>query len=270
MSFVVVAHQDDWQLFMATDVFARLREPQCRLVVVITTAGNGRHEPFHWKSRLSGAVLSLCRALPSWSPYALDGAEPALPASFGVNYDLNFYNGKSVLRCDIRSGAGAHVTMYLLHIAEPLWALCESDEAPVLWPQGAASYRGWNDFVETLECILVSESADASAPAIVRTSDTNETSNGGDHRAHIMTARAVEEICERRPQFRVRGYAMYANQHKPENLDGAQAGDQRCALYAYGGGYMATAAGLAENWPVSWEREYPVFKRREYPRLDGG
>lgn len=264
-SFIVIAHQDDWQLFMGSGVYARIRDPLCRLVIICTTAGNGQHDEYHWKSRLSGAVLSVCRGLPSWSPYSLNGAQPAaLPSAFSVAYECIAIAGKSLLRCEIRGG-GASVALYFLHLPEPMAALHTGQPVTPLWPDGAAPYRSWSEVVQTIESVLLSEAGEETLPMIVRTADRDQNANPGDHPDHQLTAQAVSEIARRHAQFRPVWYSMYANQAKPENLDGRRADDQRSAVYAYGGGYMATAAGFGETWRTGWEREYPAFKRREYP-----
>lgn len=266
-SFVVVAHQDDWQLFMGTDVYRHIRDPLCRLVVIVTTAGNGKHGEYHWKSRLSGTVLSVCRALPSWSPYTLNHVEAAaLPSAFSVSYDIASVAGKSVLQCEIRGESAARVGIYFLHVPEPLSALCDGAPIDPMWPQDAPPYRSWREFVGVLEAILLAERTSSTEPMLVHTAQLDPDANPGDHDDHRLTAQAVQEIARMHSAFRPVGYSMYGNQYKPENLDGADADDQRAAIYAYGGGYMATAAGFGETWRTGWEREYPVFKRRQYPK----
>lgn len=268
-TFAVVAHQDDWQLFMGSDVFTRLRDPLCRVVIVIATAGNGRHPEYHWKSRLSGAVLSLCRALPSWSPYSLGETDAApLPSFFSVAYDTVNHRGKTILQCQVRSEQATRASLYMLHIAEPLSALRAGGEGAVLWPPDAAPYRSWDEFVETLERILIAEKGEAAGPVPVFTADLDESVNPGDHPDHLLTAQAVCEIAARSPWLRPVFYSMYANKLKPANLEGRQAADQRAAIYAYGGGYMAAAAGFGETWRTSWEHEYPVFRDRQYSRVE--
>ena len=265
--FVAVAHQDDWQLFMGSDVCAHIRDPHCNVVIVVATAGNGKHGDYHWKSRLSGAVLSVCRALPSWSPYALNHREaPGLPSGFSVSHERTSAAGKHVLRCEIRANAGLGATLYFLHIPEPLSGLHDAAPVTPLWPEDAPAYGSWSEFVGTLESILLEEARGAEEPMAVHAADPDPSANPDDHADHTLTSQAVREIANRHRQFRPVWYSTYSNRHKPENIDGSQADDQRSAIYAYGGGYMATAAGFGETWRTGWEREYPVFKGRQYPK----
>lgn len=251
---------------MGSDVYAGIRDPQCRLVIVVTTAGNGKHPEYHWKSRLSGAVLSVCRALPSWSPYALnEGISDALPSGFSVSYNRTSAAGKDVLHCEVRAQTGTGAGLYMLHVPEPLHALQGSHPIVPLWPDGGAPYSSWSEFVAAIEALLLHESAGMS-DSLVYTADPNSAVNPGDHADHLLTSQAVSEIAARHSHLRPIWYSMYGNQHKPENLNDREADDQRSAVYAYGGGYMATAAGFGETWRTGWEREYPAFKRRQYPR----
>jgi hypothetical protein len=251
---------------MGSDVYAAIRDPLCRVVIVVTTAGNGKHGEYHWKSRLSGAILSVCRALPSWSPYVLNDRETdPLPCGFSVSYGCARTAGKDALRCEVRAESGAGAMLYMLHVPEPLAALHAGRTVFPLWPERAAQYSSWSELVATVEAILLDE-ASGITQALVYTADRSHAANPGDHDDHLLTSQAVSEIAARHPQFRPMWYSMYANQHKPENLDDRKADDQRSAIYAYGGGYMATAAGVVETWRTGWEREYPLFKRRQYRR----
>jgi hypothetical protein len=265
--FVVVAHQDDWQIFMGSDVYAHIRDPLCNVVIIVTTAGNGKHSDYHWKSRLSGAVLSICRALPSWSPYALnDNNSATIPCGFAVSYEAVEVAGKMALRCEVRGENGRGASLYLLHVPEPLADLQSGERAVPLWPADAPAYESWDELVQTIQAIMTEEAHGAARPMHVHAADPDPATNPGDHVDHGLTSQAIRQICATNSKFRPVWYSMYCNQDKAENLDGAQAGDQRCAIYAYGGGYMATAAGFGETWRTGWEREYPAFRARQYPK----
>ena len=270
--FVVVAHPDDWQLFMGADVYAYLREPRNRVVFVVTTAGDAGRGELHWKWRLNGAVLSVLRALPSWSPY-----ETAEPGALQITYETATVNGKRVLVCSIADSNAASIRMYLLNLPDggkgagfapgfqslsrlrraelPLQALWPADEPPL--------YRDWDDFVAMLSGIIVAEGAGEQAVPILST-DPDAARNPGDHSDHQMTSAAVAELAQRHAFLRPVWYCGYSNAAKPENLGDADANAQRAAIYAYGAGYMAAAAGFGDTWRASWEREYPHFKKRQY------
>ncbi len=268
-TFVVCAHQDDWQLFMGADVYRALRDPREHVVFVIATAGEGRHDDRHWRARLNGCVLSIMRALPSWNPYLAD--DEALPSSCTVAYALEHIAEKAVLRADVTDERAASVRIYLLHARDgrsgdgsaSLAALRdESRPLAVRWPADAPPYRTWAEFVAVLEAIVRHEREPG--PARVFAADPDPERNPGDHDDHRATSQALLELLPRCEGLTATWYAMYATASRPENLAGEDAADQRAAIYAYGGGYTATAAGLGDAWPQSWEREYPAFKNRQY------
>jgi hypothetical protein len=274
--FVVVAHQDDWQLFMGSDVFQYVRNGT-PVTIVVTTAGNGPHPEYHWKSRLSGAVLSVLRALPSFSPYRLQSGEaPDLPAGFTVRYERAEFNGKTVLSVCIQGESTAPIMLYFMHLPDggtsgsgfapgfgSLTKLREGTSVSTLWPEETPClYESWNSFVSTLEAIIRADHA--GGDALVLAADVDLRSNPGDHVDHGLTSKAVGEVVARNGFLRPVWFSMYANAERPENLDGKRAGDQRAAIYAYGGGYTACAAGFGETWRTGWEREYSAYKNRRY------
>ncbi len=63
VSFYVVAHADDWQLFMFPEVFEDMTSPETKTVILVITAGDAGKEEVYWKSREEGCKSSveLCR-----------------------------------------------------------------------------------------------------------------------------------------------------------------------------------------------------------------
>ncbi len=271
--FVVVAHQDDWQLFMGADVYAYLRDPHNHVVFIVTTAGDAGRGDAHMRSRFNGALLSVLRALPSWSPYG-----SGVPGGVRVSYNAAIVHDKRILTCTIEDANAASVRLYLLHLRDggtgagfpphfqSLSALRHAGlPLQALWPSEAPpTYNNWDDFVSTLAQIISAERAGDLPNAAILSTDPDAARNPGDHSDHQMTAAAVVDLVQRNAFLRPMWYGGYSNAAKPENLGDADADAQRAALYAYGAGYMATAAGFGDTWRASWEREYPHFKKRQY------
>ena len=278
--FVVVAHQDDWQLFMGKDVFGHLRDVRKRVVFIVTTAGDAGDAESHWKSRASGAVLSALRALPSWSPYRLRAMEsPTLPSGYAVSYAQTEANGNAVLTCAVDDRDAAEIRMHLLHLPdggthgngfaprfESLSALRNEGKAlHTLWPEETpAVYGTWEELESTIEAVMLVERSAFPGPIRVLAVDPDERENPGDHVDHRLTSQAVASILRRHSCFVPVWFATYCIAQRDENLDADDANDQRAAIHAYAGGYMATAAGLQPTWRRGWEREYPAFRNRQY------
>lgn len=275
--FVIVAHQDDWQLFMGKEVFARIREGR-RIVIVVTTAGDAGDERSHWTSRLSGLVLSVLRAFPAWSPYPSEAT-----AGYRVAYDTAALAGKTALRVTLDDAAQERAALYLLHLpdggsdgagfaprGQSLKRLHEGEPLSALWPEGSPStYHSWAQFETTLAAIVERERAGGTDTVRVYAADPDAQRNPGDHADHTYTSLAVAALAERDPSIEPIWFATYAIAARDANLAGDAADDQRAAIFAYGGGYSAAAAGFGETWRTGWEREYPHFKGRQYPADTG-
>lgn len=279
---VVVAHPDDWQLFAGSAVYRHLRDPRKRVTIVTLSAGDAGDDAYHWKSRHSGAVLSIVRALPSWSPYTLGEFESSgVPSSFRVSYERAVLCGKAVLSTGVSDGAGIDARMFALHLPdggapgaeysparESLANLREGRcRLTALWPEDASvSYGAWSELVEVLYEIAAQSVGSFAGAVPVYASDPDPAANPGDHPDHVSAGLAVCEIATRIPQLWPAWISMYDVGNRAQNLDEAAAHRQRAAIFAYGAGYTANAAGARCTWRRGWEREYEPFKEREYVR----
>src|SRR5438105_14248227 len=63
VSFYIVAHQDDWQLFMTPDAYDDLIAPSTKTVFIYTTAGDAGKDSVYWLAREKGALRSVQYAL---------------------------------------------------------------------------------------------------------------------------------------------------------------------------------------------------------------
>src|SRR4051794_16928917 len=59
VSFYIVAHADDWQLFMNPHVFNDLTTPSCKVIFIITTAGDAGISNEYWLAREEGLRSSI-------------------------------------------------------------------------------------------------------------------------------------------------------------------------------------------------------------------
>jgi hypothetical protein len=59
MALYVVAHQDDWQLFMDPGISADILDATCKTIIIHTTAGDAGEDRKFWQAREQGAINSL-------------------------------------------------------------------------------------------------------------------------------------------------------------------------------------------------------------------
>jgi hypothetical protein len=283
---VFSAHPDDWQIFAGSAIYEHVRDPQTCVSIINLTAGDAGEDAYHWKSRHAGAVLSVLRALPSWSPYSLgDFAANPLPSSFSVLYGHFFAHGKTVLRTTLCDRGRVKATIYSLHLPDGRpdgsgfhasgQSLAKLREGRCLlsslWPEDDFSvYASWNDLLAMLEAIVAEACGAYTGSVRVYAPNTNPEENPDDHSDHHATGLAVRELLATMPSPIPIWMSMYAVAYKAENLVGNASHAQRAAITAYGAGYASTAAGVRTEWRRGWEREAEAFKNRQYLRSESG
>ncbi|HEY0798496.1 MAG TPA: PIG-L family deacetylase [Candidatus Baltobacteraceae bacterium] len=282
--FVVVAHPDDWQIFAGAAIYEHLRDPRKRVTVVTLTAGDAGDDAYHWKARHAGAVFSLLRGLPAWTPYGLGGFDAAvLPSSFTVRHERATANQKNLLATTIEGSNAAGATLYSLHLPDggidgegfapghTSLSKLRAGVSPLtsLWPQDEPSrYETWGELIETLRALIACDCAGHAGAVTIYAPDPDPRVNPGDHADHVATAHLVRALADLLPALTPTWVTMYAIEHEPENLSEAAVHLQRAAMHAYGGGYMAAAAGVRPTWRNGWEREYRCFGKRQYLRRE--
>lgn len=276
VAFVVVAHHDDWQLFIGATAFELLRDPACRVVIVVTTAGDAGDEAYHWKSRFAGAVASVLSGLNALNPYDRETARmPEVPLRSSIDFACVEVASKSVLRAQVRSAGEVRAVLYALHLPdggtgsgfapafESLEQLHGGKSATTLWPAPGVRYACWRDFEAVLEAIVASERLGESA-ATLFAANPDPAMNPGDHSDHRFTSIAVRSIAQADARLRVVWFSTYANASREPNLDERGAREQRALVYAYAGGYAGCASPFAAELRTGWQREHDAFKGREY------
>src|SRR5712692_478038 len=63
VAFYIVAHQDDWQLFMTPNAYRDMCRPDTKVVFIYTTTGEAGKGTSYWQAREKGALQSIRFAL---------------------------------------------------------------------------------------------------------------------------------------------------------------------------------------------------------------
>lgn len=273
---VISAHPDDWQIFAGAEIYRHLRERRRRAGIIVLTAGEGKHGDYHWRSRHSGAVLSLLRALPAWNPYE----SAAQQSGYSVTFERADVNGYAVLRTKIADGSGPEVLHYALHLpdagrrapgAPPAGSLTELKAGAAAlrpaWPEGDGirPYESWNELVAVLRAI-VDDIANGAQRVRLYAHDWDNALNVDDHPDHTAAGSLAREIANADARIEPVWYAGYDVRNREPNLQGETANLQRAAIFSYGAGYTANASELTDDWVRGWEREFEAFAGRQYLR----
>jgi LmbE family N-acetylglucosaminyl deacetylase len=220
---IIVAHQDDWQLFMGDVLTTRLGSGN-RGVFVYLTAGDDGRDSTYWQTRERAALQStrVAAGLPVSQSFAcsmVEIREHSVRECTGgktESYFLRLPDGK-------RNGKG--FARYGYRSLRKLRANPSSELSAI---DASTTYRGWNDLMTTVGAI-----AQIDSPAVtVHTSDPNIARNPHDHFDHRIAGLLVADL---RKQHRVGAmyYLGYALATRAANRSTDQTQAKTALLLAY-------------------------------------
>jgi LmbE family N-acetylglucosaminyl deacetylase len=243
---VVVAHQDDWQVFMG-DVIAKRIQAGDSATFIYLTAGDDGRDSLYWQTRELAALQSTRIAAGRQT-----GSRPTSCSRMQVR-------GHSIQECltgDIKSyflrlpdgkrdGAGFRRQNY-----QSLRKLRGRKIAAIGAVDGSASYSGWEDLMAT-----VSELIDRGlgvGEITIHTTDPGIAANPHDHFDHRMTGLLVADLRKAR-NWNTRYYVGYALASRAPNRSADQAREKTAIFLAYDREMMR----VNKRW--SAYAEHPAF-----------
>ena len=244
---VIVAHQDDWQLFMG-DVIARRVQGGAPVVFIYLTAGDDGQDSTYWATREKG-VLQSTRiaagvAAGEHSPdhcsivSVLDHAIRKCTIANTESYFLRLPDGH-------RNGIG-----FARHSFQSLRKLRQERIAAMSAVDGSTAYNGWGDLRSTVDSLIGQSSA--TRTVTVHTSDPSVAVNPHDHFDHRLAGLLVYDS-RRSTKWNVAYYTGYALATRAANRTGEQV-RQKTALFLAYDNVMTQA-----NPKWSTYRERPAF-----------
>lgn len=220
----VVAHQDDWQLFMGDVAEERLRVDDAASLVYLTAGDDGRDSTY-WRARERAALQSTRAALGT-----------------GVNGDSIqcsdvIVRGHSIERCLLGRTASYFLrlpdgkrngTGFARYGNQTMRRLRSGKIADITTVDRSATYSGWKDVVATVGD-LIRDSADARTT--IHTFDPSITINPHDHFDHRAAGLVVTEL--RIPAWEKRLYVGYAVGTRASNRSSDAAREKTRLFIAY-------------------------------------
>jgi len=265
LSVFVVAHPDDWQLFMNPDAFHAMNEPHEKAVFVHVSAGDagkvmgGTPTPYYL-AREEGAMRAIRFMANAANATAALGADSKPEAVERAGHKVARHTYANAVAYFLRIHDGNIVTgdVFQEHPMS-LQRLRSGASGETKAIDDSARYVGWADFVATLEAVVKSELAPGTALNL-HIAELDEGLNPGDHHDHRAVAFAMEEVAIRLPCARVSRHQEYATRdHKP-NVTGL---DYMIDV----GTWAATASGLSDLHAGStWEPGHNAWVGRDYHR----
>ena len=252
----VVAHQDDWQVFMG-DVATRILRSGSPATFIYLTAGDDGRDSLYWQTRERAALHSTQVAM--GRPAAPDGIacasvivlqRPLQKCSVG-NVDAYFLR----LPDGRRNGAG-----FARYGHESLRLLKAGKISTITSVDKRATYTGWRDVVSMVDHLIgIGRGADF----VVHTTDPSKVLNPHDHFDHRMVGLMIEEVRKQRG-MPVRYYAGYALASRAPNRTSEQTRDKTEVFLAYD----AEMTRADKTWSASSEHRafYSQCMQRTYVR----
>jgi len=219
----IVAHQDDWQLFMGDVAFKGVRRGN-RAIFIYLTAGDENRGSGYWRARERAALQStrLAAAAPADSAFncgpvtVLTHATERCSIANTVSYFLRLPDGG-------RGGSGFEHNSF-----QSLRKLRAARIAGIKAVDGTSVFRDWNDLTSTIEQLIRRE-LPAGTSVAVHTNDPNPVVNPRDHSDHRMAGLVGAQLKKDRGWALIY-YVGYAIAGRPDNRSRAQI-RQKTALF---------------------------------------
>lgn len=213
-AFYVVAHLDDWQLFMNPNASRDLADGANKVVFIHTTGDDAGEPEVFWRAKEEAVIASIRLRLAPLRP--LDEVREAVVSN---GHTVHRWSGANALCYFLRVPDGNGVgTGYPLYGHQSLHRLRTGEIDVARTVDESAEYAGWQDFVDTLQAIIDAEAEAIPAKGIDHP-ETDEARNPGDHSDHVTTGLAVEAMANY-PEHRRTLHVGYSILDSPPDLLG--------------------------------------------------
>ena len=223
----VVAHEDDWQLFMG-DIAARQIRAGDSVFFIYLTAGDDGRDSLYWRTRERAALQSTriaigreasdSTAVRCSMTTVLNHAIQQCAVANTRSYFLRLPDGK-------RNGMG-----FSNHDYQSLRKLRGKKIPFVNAVDGSAAYNGWEDLTGTIRNVIGSNSSDRDV--VVHANDPSIAANPHDHFDHRIVGLLVEDL-RRTQRWKTQYYVGYALATRPANRSTDEAREKTAVFLAY-------------------------------------
>lgn len=279
--FYLSAHQDDWQLFMGSDVYNDIvdfeekqnRSNGTKVVIIYTTAGNVNdtddtkscdcRDPYstddkkypYWRVREAGAKNSIHLAAARVGGWGSCAPYPKNRTVIINGHEVLRYRYKNTVSYFLRINTGS-----FNH-----WSI--SNLSPAYTVDSSTVYANRFDFINTLYYIFKSEldSTVENKQAVFGFPDFNNDYNPNDHTHHTITGRAAFEAvnllkADANLCYDEKLYVDYETRNMPANAENTDLANESALISNY------CLALLDYNaWP-EWGSKFQVWASRNYYR----
>ena len=224
---VLVAHQDDWQLFMGDLIAGQVRAGDS-LTFIYVTAGDDGRDSSYWQTRERAALRSTLltigqiptdlSSIHCSEVQVLEHSLRRCIAGQTESYFLRLPDGK-------RNGAG-----FANHQYQSLRKLRAREIAAVTAVDGSGAYSGWTDLVRTVSSLVGPETS--VREIVLHTTDPSKAINPHDHFDHRMVGLLARDLRKSR-SLNTKFYVGYAVATRAANRTSDQARVKELLFSAY-------------------------------------
>jgi len=223
----IVAHQDDWQLFMG-DVVAKQIKAGDSVTFIYLTAGDDGRDSVYWQTRERAALQSTRLAI---GAAATDSSAVRCARTPVLEHEIQrcvLGNTESYflrLPDGRRNGAG-----FVRYNHQSLRKFRGRKIASISAIDGSATYRGWEDLMATTNKLIGPSTA--GSRSVLHTSDPSIAANPHDHFDHRMAGLLVNDL-RKKERWIAQYYTGYALATRAANRSSDQAREKTAIFLAY-------------------------------------
>jgi LmbE family N-acetylglucosaminyl deacetylase len=226
IDLVVVAHADDWQVFMGDAVVERIQSGRQPVFIYLTAGDHGR-EANYWRQREAAALQSTRVALgvgnlPARCDSVVVRQHRLAHCKLGVS-DSYFFR----LPDGNRNGAG-----FARNRFESLRKLRANRVSPVSAIDSSTRYTDWQDLNATVATLVRMLADSARSSVMLHTTDPSIRINPHDHYDHRMAGKLIESLL-RANGWQGRYYVGYALAMRAPNRTTLQRQEKTEVFSAY-------------------------------------
>lgn len=189
ISFYIVAHADDWQLFMQPNAYNDLIMPDSKVVFIITTAGDAGKGAAFWQAREEGLKSSVrfCKA-PLTELSETNGNK-----EFN-SHRVHYWSVNNVTCYFLRlPDGGLEGKGFTENNYQSLYKFSAGEIDTIIAIDQSTAYLSWLDICTMLQAIILEESAGISQIRI-NYLHPDTTANPNDHPDHMATGKAIRAM----------------------------------------------------------------------------
>lgn len=216
VSIYVVAHPDDWQLFMGNDAYTDIQDTTNKVVFIITTSGDASGKASNANLRFARSrehgVLNSVRFCSDMRT-RVDSNCRTRKVTVN-NHEILCYPYKNAKTYFMRLPDGCFSAGYK---GQSLEYLHDGKIDRITTIDDSETYIGWADVINTIRSIIAEETT-SRTDVTVNYQDHDRSYNVNDHPDHIFTGLAASQAASVFPRAKHVGYMDYNVNKKTINL----------------------------------------------------